>query len=91
VNVKSEHLNNDKLPFLNTEIISLLSNLAGLFHDFGKATALFQEKIKLEYTERVFEPYRHEWVSLRIFQAFTTERDDKGWLEDIAYLTKRWY
>jgi CRISPR-associated endonuclease/helicase Cas3 len=46
--------------------------------------ALFQEKLKPEFTGKAFEPYRHEWVSLRIFQAFVAGRDDKDWLDDLA-------
>jgi CRISPR-associated endonuclease/helicase Cas3 len=84
VNSTAKSLNTDKHFFLNTKVISLLSHLAGLFHDVGKAMALFQEKLKPEFTGKAFEPYRHEWVSLRIFQAFVAGRDDKDWLDDLA-------
>lgn len=84
VNITTKSLITDKNFFLNTKVISLLSHLAGLFHDVGKAIALFQEKLRWEFTGRAYEPYRHEWVSLRIFQAFIGERDDKDWLEDLA-------
>lgn len=39
--------------------------IAGLFHDFGKANVLFQKKIKPNLKTDSFEPFRHEWVSLR--------------------------
>lgn len=84
VNITTKSLNTDEHFFLNIKVISLLSQLAGLFHDVGKAMALFQEKLKPEFTGQAFEPYRHEWVSLRIFQAFVAGRDDKDWLEDLA-------
>jgi CRISPR-associated endonuclease/helicase Cas3 len=84
VNITSKSLNTVEKFFLNTKVISLLSHLAGLFHDVGKAMALFQEKLKPGFSGKAFEPYRHEWVSLRIFQSFVTGRDDKGWLEDLA-------
>ncbi|MFU8797771.1 MAG: type I-F CRISPR-associated helicase Cas3, partial [Gammaproteobacteria bacterium] len=84
VNLTSNLLNTEEDFSLNTEIISLLSHLAGLFHDVGKAMALFQEKLKPGFSGKAFEPYRHEWVSLRIFQAFVARRDDKDWLEDLA-------
>lgn len=84
VNTTTKSLNTDENFFLNTTVISLLSHLAGLFHDVGKAIALFQEKLRPEFTGKAFEPYRHEWVSLRIFQAFVDGRDDKDWLEDLA-------
>lgn len=84
VNATSKSLNTEENFFLNTKVISLLAHLAGLFHDVGKAMALFQEKLKQGFSGKAFEPYRHEWVSLRIFQAFVTGRDDKDWLEELA-------
>ncbi len=47
----------------STEIISIASAIAGLFHDFGKANDLFQEKLnpnKKDKNAKRFEPYRHE-------------------------------
>lgn len=70
-----------------TEIITIASAIAGLFHDLGKANDLFQDKLnpntKGKNTKK-FEPYRHEWVSLRIFQAFVDGRSDQEWLEQLA-------
>ena len=63
------------------EDIALLAGLAGLFHDFGKANILFQRK--LTGKGKFFEPYRHEWLSLRLFQSFVGELDDKEWLEKL--------
>ena len=66
-------------------VIALLAAIAALFHDFGKANALFIKKLKTRKNNR--EPYRHEWVSLRMFEAFVRgEPDnvrgepDKEWL-----------
>lgn len=84
VNTTSKTLNSEEHFLLNTTVIALLSNLAGLFHDVGKAMALFQEKLEPTFSGKSFEPYRHEWVSLRIFQAFIAGRADKDWLEDLA-------
>ncbi|NCN44082.1 MAG: type I-F CRISPR-associated helicase Cas3 [Piscirickettsiaceae bacterium CG_4_9_14_3_um_filter_43_564] len=84
VNMTSKLLNTEVCFALNTSVISLLSHLAGLFHDVGKAMALFQEKLKLDFTGTAYEPYRHEWVSLRIFQAFIGGKDDKDWLEALV-------
>ena len=69
--------------FLNTQVIGLLAGIAGLFHDVGKSMALFQEKLQHNVDGvkgKGYEPYRHEWVSLRIFQAFVNAKDDKTWL-----------
>lgn len=73
-----------------TGIIAIASAIAGLFHDLGKANDLFQEKlkpdIKCKSKNNKFEPYRHEWVSLRLFQAFTVTAgsNDTEWLQQLA-------
>lgn len=82
---------------LNTEVIANLAAIAGFFHDLGKANKLFQ--IKLGVTEhegereigssansdkKNYEPLRHEWVSLRIFQAFVGLQSDQLWLQALA-------
>ncbi len=65
------------------EMIVLASSIAGLFHDFGKANDLFQSKLK-GLTESKGEPYRHEWVSLRLFEAFVKNKTDKEWLNELV-------
>lgn len=60
------------------ELICLLTELAGLLHDIGKACNAFQMKLAGVLTER--NQYRHEWVSLRLFEAFVGEDDDATWL-----------
>jgi CRISPR-associated endonuclease/helicase Cas3 len=65
----------------NVEVIALLSSLAGMFHDIGKANKLFQNKIDPEKESKGYESYRHEWVSLRLFQAFVANKSDKEWLK----------
>lgn len=62
------------------EVIALSSGIAGLFHDFGKANHLFQDKLNPKKKTKNHEAYRHEWVSLRLFQAFVGESSDKEWL-----------
>ena len=84
VNTTSRSLGAEEQFHLNAEVIALLSHLAGLFHDVGKAMALFQEKLKPSFNGKSYEPYRHEWVSLRIFQAFVRQSDDKTWLGQLA-------
>jgi CRISPR-associated endonuclease/helicase Cas3 len=74
---------------LNAQVIAFLSNIAGLFHDVGKAMALFQDKLDPTEETMGYEPYRHEWVSLRIFQAFVNNRDDKTWLGELAVIDNK--
>ncbi|WGL59724.1 type I-F CRISPR-associated helicase Cas3f [Pigmentibacter sp. JX0631] len=83
------------------QAIALLSSISGLFHDFGKANDLFQEKLdykKFKSKKIKFEPCRHEWVSLRLFLSFITEKinefnepvylTDEKWLQKLANVTK---
>lgn len=72
---------NDENQWHTAEAISLLAGIAGLFHDFGKANKLFQQKLKPNPKGKGSEPVRHEWVSLRLFQAFIGDLDDRGWLD----------
>ena len=58
--------------------IHLLASLAALFHDFGKACQAFQDKLAGRNAER--NRYRHEWISLRLLQAFVGDNDDASWL-----------
>ena len=67
-----------------SEDISLLASIAGLFHDFGKANGLFQKKLKPKSKVPKSEPYRHEWISLRMFQAFVGELSDQEWLQKLS-------
>lgn len=62
--------------------------IAALFHDFGKATLLFQLKIDPKEEAAGFEPYRHEWISLRLFQAFAGDKPDDEWLEALSQIDK---
>lgn len=77
----------DENSWHNAEVIALLAGIAGLFHDFGKANLLFQQKINPKVKTPGYEPYRHEWVSLRLFQAFTAGKTDKQWLTELANIT----
>ncbi len=69
------------------EDMALLAGLAALFHDFGKANKIFQTKIKLGPKNKDKEVFRHEWVSLRIFQAFVAGCSDREWLEKLSQIS----
>jgi len=63
--------------------MTALAALAALLHDLGKATQAFQDKLKNPGL-RERNHYRHEWVSVRLFQAFVGQDDDAGWLKRLA-------
>lgn len=63
--------------------ISLLSALSALLHDLGKACQAFQEKLRPD-APREGNLYRHEWISLRLFEAFVGDDDDFGWLRRLS-------
>ena len=63
--------------------MTALAALAALLHDLGKATQAFQDKLKNPGL-RERNHYRHEWVSVRLFQAFVGQDNDAGWLQRLA-------
>ncbi|MFO8005118.1 type I-F CRISPR-associated helicase Cas3f [Thioalkalivibrio sp.] len=67
------------------EDIRLLGSLAALLHDLGKACIAFQRRLTARgKPDR--NQYRHEWISLRLFQAFVGNDDDRRWLERLRDL-----
>jgi len=66
-------------------IIGVLARMAALWHDFGKANRVFQRKLSATYGFSA-DAYRHEWVSLRLFQAFVGNDADERWLERLQAL-----
>lgn len=65
------------------QAIGLLAQLASLLHDLGKATVAFQERLRGgRRGERNL--IRHEWASLRFFQAFVADSPDPDWLARLA-------
>ena len=73
----------DETTWHHLPLMTALTALAALMHDLGKATQAFQDRLRgpcvLERNH-----YRHEWVSVRLFQAFVSGGDDAGWLQRLA-------
>ncbi|SMF44377.1 type I-F CRISPR-associated helicase Cas3f [Pseudobacteriovorax antillogorgiicola] len=63
--------------------IQALSALSALFHDIGKASECFQNKLKRSGASKS-DPFRHEWVSTNLFLNFVFEKSDKKWLEELS-------
>ncbi len=63
--------------------IKALVALSALFHDWGKATLLFQNKLK--NPTLLGDPLRHEWISCLLLNAVVKQSGDSQ--NDIAWLT----
>lgn len=64
--------------------IKALVAIAALLHDWGKATALFQSKLKA--STKLGDPLRHEWISCLLLNALVQHAGDtdEGWLQLLA-------
>lgn len=81
----------DENDWHSLTLIRMAAEMAALWHDFGKASVLFQRK--LLGNTKIADPYRHEWVSLRLFQAFVGCDSDTVWLarlKNIATESNAW-
>ncbi len=66
-------------------LLSSLTGLAALWHDLGKASDWFQEKLSKNLVTG--DPLRHEWVSCMLFFAYIKSvgaKTDRDWLEAMA-------
>ena len=62
--------------------IKIATALASLFHDFGKASKCFQNKLRAKTNQK--DPLRHEWVSCVLLKAFIgNAKTDTEWLESL--------
>ncbi|EIC29308.1 type I-F CRISPR-associated helicase Cas3f [Methylomicrobium album] len=63
-------------------LIKTLAALAALFHDWGKASLWFQQKLR---AKKPPDPLRHEWVSVLLLAAMIDgEPSDAVWLKRLA-------
>ncbi|WP_347252460.1 type I-F CRISPR-associated helicase Cas3f, partial [Legionella sp.] len=62
-------------------LIKSITALAALFHDFGKASMCFQEKLQPDSKNKLLgDPLRHEWVSTLLLNALVDNATDEQWL-----------
>ena len=79
-----DHLQDSENTWFLLPYIKSLTALASLFHDLGKSSILFQEKLsgkgKIES-----DPVRHEWVTCTILKLFIGEaKTDEEWLSRLS-------
>lgn len=67
--------------WLYLPLIKALVAIAALLHDWGKATALFQNK--LQTGTKIGDPLRHEWISCLLLNALVQQggNHDEVWLQ----------
>ncbi len=75
--------NQDENDWHTGEDIQVLATLAALLHDLGKSIDQFQQRLRQPHA-KVRNQIRHEWVSLRLFQAFVGRDGDEAWLRRMA-------
>lgn len=86
-------VNSTKRNLLNSDIendwkylplIKSLTGLSALFHDWGKASQLFQEKLSPNSKHKFKgDPLRHEWISVLLLNALVSSKKDDSWLSDV--------
>jgi CRISPR-associated endonuclease/helicase Cas3 len=67
-------------------LIESITAISALFHDFGKASIFFQEKLKGNKSKIKIKgnPVRHEWVSVLFLVAIVDKKSDEEWLAELA-------
>ncbi len=89
VNSTSNHhaLRDDLADWHYLPLIQALASLSALLHDWGKASARFQQKLAKSYKGMQGDALRHEWVSCLLLRALintTNSQTDEGWLSLLA-------
>jgi CRISPR-associated endonuclease/helicase Cas3 len=82
--VVNRPIRDDRYDWKYLPLIRALASLAALLHDWGKASARFQQKLGKDYKGSQADRLRHEWVSCLLLKAFiqaTNSLDtDQAWL-----------
>lgn len=67
--------------------IQIIATIAALLHDIGKSTKGFQDK--LINRSKLGDPYRHEWISLKLFELIIQDcNTDAEWLNRFINLSE---
>lgn len=67
--------------------IQIIATLAALLHDIGKSTVGFQKKLLVGSKQG--DSYRHEWISLKLFELMIGDcSTDEAWLDHLMNLNK---
>lgn len=67
------------------ESMQIIATIAALLHDIGKSTIGFQHKLFHQSSKG--DPYRHEWISLKLFIWLIADcNTDEEWLERLRNL-----
>ena len=74
----------DEGGWLSAYSIQIVTALAALLHDLGKASKAFQLKLKPNAPFHA-DAFRHEWISARLFEAMIAGcQTDQAWLGRLA-------
>ncbi|WP_086981310.1 type I-F CRISPR-associated helicase Cas3f [Vibrio aphrogenes] len=87
VNITRRNLLNNEIEndWKYLPLIKSLAGLSALLHDWGKASLLFQEKLKPTSKNKFKgDPLRHEWISVLLLKALVNSNDDEKWLTDLV-------
>jgi CRISPR-associated endonuclease/helicase Cas3 len=89
---KALKLDHSNTNWHSATLITLISRIAALFHDFGKINPFFATKLANAHKTQkpISDPFRHEWISLRLFEAFVCScgARDKDWINKLSEISK---
>ncbi len=67
--------------------IQIIATIAALLHDIGKSTVGFQKKLLVGSKQG--DSYRHEWISLKLFELMIGDcSTDEAWLDHLMNLNE---